>query len=312
MSKLRRFRIIGLVVAAAVGGVLTAASASAISGGTPAADGTYGFVAKISMDGRACTGALLNPEYVITSADCFPENPQGGAPAKATTATVGRTNLAGTSGHVVKVTNLVTRADRGVVLAKLDTLITDVTPIALGTTAAANGESLRVAGYGRTNNEWVPDWLHTATMSVASSTPTTFALTGDVDTCKGDSGGPAFRETNGRAELVGINSTSWQHGCLTVTETRQGSTETRTDDIAGWINQQIQPQTVSLKNHYTGRCLAVQGGNNVNEAGAFQYDCAPKFPDRVWKIEPVDGGVQIRNQFTQRCLTVLASNNVNE
>lgn len=236
-----------LTAALAVGGLSATAPAVAISGGVPAAEGSYGFVAKISMIGRACSGALVDPQWVITAASCFPENPQGGTPAKDTTVTVGRTNLTGTAGHVAKVTGLVARSDRNVMLAKLDTLINDVTPIALGSKPAAIGEPLRVAGYGRTATDWVPDVLRTGMFTVTSSTATTLTLTGDngADTCKGDAGGPAFREANGRTELVAINSTSWQHGCLVVSETRQGSTEARVDDIASWIRQQIPDEVTS-------------------------------------------------------------------
>src|SRR5205814_9139296 len=126
------------------------------------------------------------------------------------------------------------RTDRDLALAQLDTLIPDITPISLGTTHPATGAALRVAGYGRTATEWVPDQLRTATFSVASTAATTLAITGDngIDTCKGDAGGPAFTETGGRPQLLGISSTSWQHGCTAVTETRQGSTETRVDDLA--------------------------------------------------------------------------------
>ncbi|MEV6877768.1 trypsin-like serine protease [Amycolatopsis sp. NPDC051128] len=42
---------------------------------------------QISADGRACSGALVEPALVLTAASCFPENPQGGVPAKATTVT---------------------------------------------------------------------------------------------------------------------------------------------------------------------------------------------------------------------------------
>ncbi|WP_158264237.1 S1 family peptidase [Amycolatopsis sp. CA-126428] len=228
--------------------LLMVVPADAISGGVPAVDGNYGFVAKIAMDGRACTGALLSQEWVITAASCFPENPQGDAPARATTVTVGRTNLTGTSGHVARVTNLVVRTDRDLALAQLDALVSDVTPIALGATLPAVGASLRVAGYGRTATEWVPDQLRTATFSVASTAATTLAVTGDngVDTCKGDAGGPAFTETGGQPQLLAISSISWQHGCTTVTETRQGSSETRVDDLADWVRQITYATDIAL------------------------------------------------------------------
>jgi len=251
---------LALLAGAVTGSALIAVPAAAVSGGAPAADGSYGFVAKIVMDGRACTGALINREWAITAASCFPENPQGGTPARATTVTVGRTNLAGTTGHVARVRNLVVRTDRNLALAQLDTLIPDVTPIPLATALPETGASVRVAGYGRTATEWVPDQLRTAAFSVASTAATTLAITGDngVDTCKGDAGGPAFTETGGQPQLVGISSTSWHHGCLAVTETRQGSTETRVDDLADWIRQITYATDISLTGNRVAR---VQNGS---------------------------------------------------
>ena len=72
-------------------------------------------------------------------------------------------------------------------------------------------------------------------------------LSGEADTCKGDAGGPAFREVGGVPEVVALHRTSWQKGCLLVTETRQGSTETRVDDLVTWIRAQIVPTPVSCR-----------------------------------------------------------------
>ncbi|HEX8864891.1 MAG TPA: RICIN domain-containing protein, partial [Lentzea sp.] len=99
------------------------------------------------------------------------------------------------------------------------------------------GEVLRVAGFGRTATEWVPDRPRTGQFTVTATTATTTQVVGNngADTCKGDAGGPAFREVSGTPQLVGLSSTSWQHGCLAVTETRQGSTEARVDDLGPWV-----------------------------------------------------------------------------
>src|SRR3954469_6790087 len=93
-------RVAALAVTLLAGGLLTAVPADAVSGGTAATAGAYPYAAKLTADGRACGGALVEPALVLTAASCFPENPQGGVPAKATTATVGRTTLSGTGGRV--------------------------------------------------------------------------------------------------------------------------------------------------------------------------------------------------------------------
>jgi Trypsin/F5/8 type C domain len=220
-------RLAAAAVVAATGILALAMPAQAAIPGRP----IYGFVAKVSMDGRACSGALVSDQWIVTAAGCFPENPQGGTPAKATTVLI--------SGETVHVTTLVARTDRDLMLAKLDVPITHVGPVQLATTPAAVGESLSGDGFGRTATDWVTDIPHSRTFTVASTSDTTFAVTSDtgVDTCKGDAGGPEFRQVGSTLQLVGIHSTSWQHGCLGETETNAGSTEVRTDDIAAWISQ---------------------------------------------------------------------------
>ncbi|QXV59291.1 hypothetical protein CVV72_21330 [Amycolatopsis sp. TNS106] len=242
------------VVALTAAGLLTAIPAQAVSGGTAAAAGAYPYVAKLTADGRACGGALVEPDLILTSAACFPENPQGGVPVKATTATVGRTSLSGTGGHVVAVTNVITRTDRDVALARIATPITDIAPIPLTTVpvhSPGGDETLSLAGYGRTEREWVPDKLHVGTFKATSSTATTLSLTGTngTDACRGDAGAPIFRDAGARSDVVAVTSASWQHGCFGETTTRQGTTGARVDDITGWIRQQALAPVAKAAGH---------------------------------------------------------------
>jgi Trypsin len=220
-----------------------------ISGGAEAADGTYGFVARVDVGGeRGCSGVLVDPQWIATAASCFAENGQPvppGLPAKATTVTVGRANLlSGTDGQVRTVIELVPREDRDLVLLRITTPISDIAPAKVRATPPAAGDVVRVAGYGRTEADWVPGRMHTGTFAVQAVAGTAVTIAGQAGSsaavCKGDAGGPAFRETASGAELVGLNSTSWQAGCLAETETRQGATEVRLDDIASWIAQTIR------------------------------------------------------------------------
>ena len=232
---------VGLVGVVVGTGWVGAIPAGAVAGGAAAADGAHRFAVQLQVGERGCSGALVHPQWVVTASTCFAENgaAPAGAPKVATTATVGRTNLSGTGGYLVGVIDLVPRTDRGVVLAKLARPVRDVPVVAVGATAPTAGEVLRVAGFGRTATEWVPDVLHTAQFTVQETTGTTLALapvgTAGASTCKGDSGGPTFREVNGVAQLVAVHSTSWQRGCFVETETRSGVTETRLDDLVQWV-----------------------------------------------------------------------------
>jgi hypothetical protein len=238
----RAVRISGVLATTIAAGLATAAPAQAIGGGSPAPDGSYRFVVKLDIGNRSCTGALIDPQWVVTAHSCFRRSPAG-PPQQRATATLGRTILSRKDGQVLPIVHLVPRSGRNLVLARLGKPVTDIVPAKIGTTAPRAGDVLRVAGFGRTTTEWVPDQLHTAVFSVKSVTDATLNIVGKTPpraaTCKGDAGGPAFRETGGSFELLAINHTSWQHGCLGETETRRGATETRLDDIRAWLEQQM-------------------------------------------------------------------------
>jgi hypothetical protein len=234
----RRPAAAGLMVTALAVTMSYSGSAFAVSGGSPATDVGSGFVAKVDIGGvRSCTGALIAPQWVATAKSCFAFDGKpvlAGPPTKESTATIGRPDLTKSTGHVVSIVDLVPRGDRNLVLARLSAPVTDVSPARLATAAPGVGETLRVAGFGRTATEWIPDQLHVGDFAVQSVAATTVAILGTATSvCKGDSGGPAFRNVSGNAELVAVNSASWQGGCLGEAETaatppRPGPTTSRT------------------------------------------------------------------------------------
>ncbi|WP_437294759.1 trypsin-like serine protease [Sorangium sp. So ce426] len=236
--------------------VLSAAPAHAVTGAA-ASDTTYGYTARLDIgDGtRACSGALVDAEWLLTAASCFADDPTSsldvpaGTPKLRTTAIIGRTDLTTSNGEVRRVVALVPRTDRDLILARLSRPVTTVAPVALATTAATAGEELRVAGYGRTKDEWAPLLLHTGAFSVDAADATTAAVTGKdgAAICMGDTGGPAVRVTNGQAELVAVNSRSWQGRCFgtDTTETRTGGIATRVDDLGDWVAAKIAAPRVN-------------------------------------------------------------------
>ncbi|MCA2214639.1 S1 family peptidase, partial [Jidongwangia harbinensis] len=228
----------GALLVAVLTGGLVGGSADAVGGGATVADGEFPFVAKVSFaDQRACTGALVATRWIITAKSCFADGSApvaAGAPARPTTVLLGRPDLTRTAGHRLSVVSVTPHPDRNIALAQLSGPVKDINPISLSSEAPQAGETLRIAGFGRTASEWVPNRLHAGTFTVESTTATSIAVQGAA-LCKGDAGSPAFRVVGGRAELVGTSDTSWQSGCLGETETRSGAVEARTDDLVGWI-----------------------------------------------------------------------------
>ncbi|MFF2953371.1 trypsin-like serine protease [Kitasatospora sp. NPDC057965] len=254
-----------VTAATLTGALLSGTPANAVIGDTPPT-GSYAFTAKLDIgDGRrACSGALVDPYWIITAAGCFaddparPTNVPAGPPALRTTATIGRTDLTTTAGQVRDIAELVPRTDRDLVLARLATPVTDITPLAVATTAPTTGEELRVTGFGRTATEWVPDKLHSALFTVGAVDPAGLAITpkapADAAVCKGDTGGPALRQLGDRYELAAVNSRSWQNNCLgATTSTRTGAYDTRVDDLGDWIGQTLAEWAAQLTGRSTGR-----------------------------------------------------------
>ncbi|UIX29688.1 trypsin-like serine protease [Streptomyces sp. GQFP] len=293
---------------------LSAVPAHPVSG-TAASDATYAYTARLDIgDGtRACSGTLVHAEWLLTATSCFADNPAAdltvptGAPKLKTTATIGRTDLTTTAGQVLQVVELVPRTDRDLVLARLSRPVTTATPVALASTAPTAGEELRVAGYGRTKDEWAPLKLHTGAFSVDASDATTATVTGKdgAAVCLGDAGGPAVRVTNGQATLVAVNSRSWQGGCLgsEANETRTGGVATRVDDLGAWVAAKAAETRVTDFNCDAAEDVAVGDPKasvaGLSEAGLVKvvYGAAKGSETLHQDLSYVPGGAEADDEF---------------
>jgi hypothetical protein len=232
------FRRVSVIAAVAAVGMTATTAASAVVGGTPAA---RDFVTRIEIGAgasqRACTGVLVAPQWVATARACFATADR--LPALGTPTEVAKVTVGATTTHVAW---LAPHADRDVLLAKLAVPVA-VPPVPLATGAVAAGESVEVAGRGRTATDWVPAGVHAADFTVGEAGAATLTLdpAGDGAVCKGDAGGPTLRRTaGGGVELVGLHHSAPQIGCLG--EPAEGSrtaTDTRVDDLAGWIRSTV-------------------------------------------------------------------------
>jgi hypothetical protein len=204
-------------------------------------DTTVAFATKLSIGAhRSCTGTLINTNWLLTAGSCFADDPAtsgtvaAGAPKWKTTATIGRPQLNSTGGHVREVVELIPRADRDLVLARLSGPVHGITPLHPTSSAPVADQALKVVGYGRTEDTWTPQTPHTTSFTT-SEVKATEALIDGSPLCKGDAGAAVVRDKDGQMELVAVASRSWQGGCLDSDETRTGASAVRVDDLGPWI-----------------------------------------------------------------------------
>lgn len=202
-------------------------AAAMVGGAQPAANGAgRSVVMVLGSYGTACTATAIARDLLLTAAHCVQPGAEykladlanPGAPTLKPIAHIARDpqfEMKKLLGHV---------ATADVALVKLvQPLAADVPAVALdeGTKPAAVGDAFLVVGYGVTvRGDGRTGGTARAATLVATGQPNTLQLrlfdprtkgeTPGLGACAGDSGAPAFRDTNGRLAIVGV--VSWSTG----------------------------------------------------------------------------------------------------
>jgi secreted trypsin-like serine protease len=205
-----------------------------VVGGTMVPDGKYPFVAAL-LDTRFgstptkqqfCTGTFIDQNSVLTAAHCVV-----GTSPQPLRVLVGRTVLSKSDQGQERSVSAIfihpsyngKRSDAyDAAVLELNDSVSAIAPLKLATSSQNSlekpGHRVKIAGWGETGSGY-PDRMQEASVPVVSDTyarkvygrffvRALMVAAGEtgVDTCVGDSGGPAFAQTSGGPRQIGITS----------------------------------------------------------------------------------------------------------
>lgn len=206
---------VSLLTALLTVGALGMAPAAAIAKGATAAEGQFAFATKLVLTGiptsgggtrdSACSAALISPTWLITAGHCFHDGTGkrvSGVPRYAATARLGTVSTTDPAAGVTATVTWVEQSSKNdIALARLDTTVVGITPLALNSAKPVRGQILAFAGWGATSSDGAPsDQLWWGKVKVSTVRTHTVQVAGhwpypDTSACPYDSGAPYVTDT---------------------------------------------------------------------------------------------------------------------
>ncbi|XP_029014206.1 serine protease 33-like [Betta splendens] len=236
-----------------------------IVGGEDATPGSWPWQASLQQDGAFfCGGSLINNQYVLTAAHCFPGTSTSGLVVylgRQYQQNVNPNEVSATVSQIIKHPSYNTiTMDNDIALLELSSTITFtdyINPVCLPTSGSSfdAGTNCWVSGWGNIRNN-VPlpgsQTLQEVSIPVVSNSDCSsnysgrYTITdnmvcaglpqGGKDSCQGDSGGPLVTKNTNANVWVQIGVVSFGDGCA---QPNSPGVYARVSQYQDWINSQI-------------------------------------------------------------------------